>query len=142
VSQDPIDVVREQFAATNERDFDRAMEIYADEVVLTVSEGWGITAGTYEGKEAVGEWFGDWFREFAPGYHFEITEARELGGGVVFLVAEHGGAGRASGAPIGSESGYLYRVADGKVNRVALFPSPDEAREAASLPEWSEAETD
>jgi ketosteroid isomerase-like protein len=142
VSQSPVDVVREQFAATNARDFRRAMEIYADDVVLIVSESWGLGSGTYEGKDAVGEWFGDWFRQFAHDYHFEINEARDLGGGGVFLVAEHGGAGRTSGAPIGSESGYLYRVLDGRITKVQLFPSPAEALEAASLPEWSKGETD
>jgi ketosteroid isomerase-like protein len=138
----PVDVVTEQFAATNARDFERAMEIYADEVVLTVSQGWGITAGTYEGKEEVGEWFGDWFRQFADDYHFEISEARDLGGGVVFLIAEHGGSGRTSGVAVGRTSGYLYRVVDGKITRVQLFLTPEDALEAASLPEWSGAETD
>jgi len=142
VSQGPVDVVREQFAATNARDFERAMDMYADDVVLFVAEGWGITSGTYEGKAIVGEWFGDWFRQFAPGYHFEITEAREFGGGVVYLVAEHGGTGRTSGVEVGSESGYVYRVADGKIDRVGLFATPADALEAASLPEWSGAETD
>ena len=116
--------------------------MYADDVVLFVGEGWGITSGTYEGKAAVGEWFGDWFQQFAPGYHFEITEAREFGGGVVYLVAEHGGTGRTSGVEVGSESDYVYRVADGKIDRVWLFATPADALEAASLPEWSGAETD
>jgi ketosteroid isomerase-like protein len=142
VSQNPVEVVREQFAATNERDFERAMAIYADEVVLVVASGWGITAGTYEGKEAVGEWFGDWFREFAHDYHFEITESRDLGGGVVFLSADHGGSGRSSGVAVDSTSGYLYRVVEGKITRVQLFVTPEEALEAASLPEWSKPETD
>jgi ketosteroid isomerase-like protein len=142
VSLDPVDVVREQFAAVNERDFERAMDAYAEEVVLVVGPGWGITAGTYEGKAAVGEWFGDWFRQFAPDYRFEIIEARELGGDAVFLVARHGGSGRASGAAVGSESGYLYHVVAGKIVRVHLFVTPADAREASSLPEWSQGETD
>jgi ketosteroid isomerase-like protein len=135
--QNPAEVVREQFAATNEREFDRAMAFYADDVVLVVDEGWGITSGRFEGKAAVGEWFGDWFRQFAPGYRFEIIEARDLGGGVVFLDAKHGGSGRASGVTIGSESGYLYRVVNGKIIQAQLFSTPAEALEAASLPEWS-----
>jgi ketosteroid isomerase-like protein len=141
VSRGPLDVVRDQFVATNERDFARAMSIYAADVVLVVGEGWGITAGRFEGKTAVGEWFGDWFRQFADDYHFEIIEARELGGGVVFLDAKHGGSGRASGVAIGSESGYLYRVVDGKITQVQLFTSPAEALEGASLPEWSDPRT-
>jgi ketosteroid isomerase-like protein len=142
VSRDPVDVVRAQYAATNERDFERAMESYADDVVLVVDEGWGIPSGTYEGKAAVGEWFGDWFRQFAPGYHFDITEARDLGGGGVLLVARHSGAGRASGAAIGGESGYLYRVVGDKIVRVEMFITPADAMNAASLPEWSESKTD
>jgi len=137
-----VEVVRAQFAATNERDFARAMDIYAEDVVLVVAEEWGITAGRYEGKAGVGEWFGDWFRQFADDYRFEILEARDLGGGVVFLDAKHGGSGRASGVIIGSESGYLYRVVDGKITQVQLFARPADALEAASLPEWSGAETD
>jgi ketosteroid isomerase-like protein len=141
VSQADVDVVRAQFAATNERDFPRAMGFYADDVVLVVAPEWGITAGRYEGKTAVGEWFGDWFRQFADDYHFEIIEARDLGGGVVFLDAKHGGSGRASGVTIGSESGYLYRVVEGKITQVQLFARPAEALEGASLPEWSGGET-
>ena len=136
-----VDVVRAQFEATNERDFARAMDIYANDVVLVIGEGWGITAGRFEGKTAVGEWFGDWFRQFADDYRFEIIETRELGGGVVFLDAKHGGSGRASGVAIGSESGYLYRVVDGKITQVQLFTSPAEALEGASLPEWSDPRT-
>jgi ketosteroid isomerase-like protein len=140
VAQEPIEVVREQFAATNVRDFEHAMSFYADGVVLVVSDGWGITAGRFEGKTAVGEWFGDWFRQFADDYRFEIVEARELGGGVVFLDAKHAGHGRTSGVAIGDESGYLYRVMDGKITQVQIFKTPALALEAASLPEWSDPE--
>jgi ketosteroid isomerase-like protein len=142
VPLDPVEVVREQFAATNARDFARAMEIYADDVVLVVSGSWGLGSGTYEGKAAVGRWFGDWFQQFADDYHFEFTETRDLGDGGVLIAAAHTGTGRASGAPIEAQSGYLYRVRDAKVNRVELFATPAEAREAASLPEWSNPKTD
>jgi ketosteroid isomerase-like protein len=135
-------VVTDQFAATNERDFARAMEYYADDVVLVVDEGWGITAGRFEGKTIVGRWFGDWFQQFADDYHFDIVDARDLGNGVVFLDAKHGGSGRASGVAIGRESGYLYRVVDGKITQVGLFMTPAEALEGAALPEWSGGETD
>jgi ketosteroid isomerase-like protein len=142
VSEAPVDVVRRQFAATNERDFERAMDIYADDVVLVVHPGWGLGSGTYEGKTAVGEWFGDWFRQFSPDYHFDITQARDLGGGGVLVAARHGGAGRVSGVAVGGETGYLYRVAGDKIVQVALFSTPADAEKATSLPGWSEAKTD
>jgi len=141
VSREPVEVVREQFAATNDRDFTRAMDYYARDVVLVAEEGF-LNTGTFEGREAVGEWFGDWFRAFAPDYRFEITEARELGDDVIFMCAEHRGKGRASGAEVHQENAYLYRVSGGKVTRVQLFADKAGALEAASLPEWSGGQTD
>ncbi len=142
MSQADVDVVLDQFAAVNERDFARAMDRYADDVRLFASEESGLKAGVFEGKEAVGEWFGDWFRIFAPGYRFEIQEARELDSGAVLIFATHGGHGRLSGAEVHGETGYLYRVRDGKISQVGFFSGREEALEAASLPEWSGNETD
>jgi ketosteroid isomerase-like protein len=136
-----VDVVRDQFEAVNERDFPRAMDHYADDVVLLVP-GEGIQAGTFEGKRAVGEWFGDWFGTFDRDYRFEIQEARELPEGLIYLFATHGGRGRLSGAEVHGANAYLYRVHKGKITRVGFFASEEDALEAASLPEWSETETD
>jgi ketosteroid isomerase-like protein len=140
VSERDIEVVLDQFAAVIERDFERAMDRYADDVTLTASVASGPKAGTYEGREAVGEWFGDWFRAFGTDYHFEIHEARELPGGLIFLFAAHGGKGRASGVEVQGENAYLYRVTDGKVSQVGFYATREEALEAAELPEWSEGE--
>jgi ketosteroid isomerase-like protein len=65
MSQADIDVVRDQFQAVNERDFERAMGHYADDVVLVVEGEAVANPGVHRGKEAVGEWFGDWFRTSA-----------------------------------------------------------------------------
>lgn len=140
MSQADVDVVLEQFAATNARDFPRAMEIYADDVILDVDRDWSIASGIYEGKAAVGDWFGDWFRTFGADVHFEITDTRDLGDGLVYLYVEIEGSGRTSGAMTQMKTSYLYRVANGRITRVGLFPDPADALEAASLPEWSEGE--
>ena len=139
MSDAPVDVLREQFTATNERDFPRAMSYYADDVVLVVEEGF-LSTGTFEGKEAVGEWYGDWFRAFGPDYRFEIDEIRELEPGLVFMTATYGGSGRASGAVVTDRRSYLYRVEDGKITRIQFFIESEDALEAASLPEWSKGE--
>ncbi|MGA8218725.1 MAG: nuclear transport factor 2 family protein [Solirubrobacterales bacterium] len=141
MSEQDVAVIREQFEAVNDRKFEHAMAIYSDDVVLVVP-GSGVKAGRFEGKEAVGEWFGDWFRAFAPDYRFEITEANALDSGTILLVARHWGKGRMSGAQVEDENGYLYRVRDGKVSQVGFFETREEAIEAAALPEWSEAKTD
>ena len=131
MSQGDVEVVRDQFAAVNERDFPRAMSLYAEDVVLVVDPGF-LESGTYEGREAVGKWFGDWFRTFEPGYRFEIEETRDLGE-VVYLDVSHGGRGRGSGIAVEGRMGYLYTVRDGKIAREELYRTPKEAREAAGI---------
>jgi ketosteroid isomerase-like protein len=133
VAEQDVEIVCDQFAAVNERDFERAMNHYADDVVLVVAKG-GPEPGTYEGKETVGRWFGNWFQAFAPDYRFDIDDARSLGD-VIFLHARHGGRGRASGAEVWGELSYLYQVQNGKVARVEIYPTRDEALAAAGVTE-------
>jgi ketosteroid isomerase-like protein len=139
VAAEDLQVVGDQFAATNERDFGRAMELYAEDVTMDVQG--GLNPGSFAGKEAVGRWFGDWIGTFEPGYRFEIEEARDLGNGGVFLYATHGGRGRVSGAEVHGDTAYLYRVQDGLITRVELFFDQTEGREAAASPQWSGTET-
>jgi ketosteroid isomerase-like protein len=130
MSQGDVEVVRDQFAAVNERDFPRAMSLYAEDVVLVVDSGAFLEHGVFEGREAVGEWFGNWFATFEPDYRFEIEEARDLGDRV-FIDASHRGRGRGSGAEVQGRTGYLYTVRDGKVARAELYSTPAEALDAA-----------
>jgi ketosteroid isomerase-like protein len=130
VAQEDVAVVREQFEAVNERDFARAMELYAGDVVLHVDPAAFLEAGQFKGREAVGRWFGAWFRAFEPGYRFAIDEARDLGG-VVLLVASHTGKGRESGAEVHGQTAYLYTVRDGRVARVEIYASREKALRAA-----------
>jgi ketosteroid isomerase-like protein len=132
VSDDDVTVVREQFAATNERDFARAMTYYADDVELVVHPGAFLNEGTFSGREAVGEWFGDWFRTFEPGYHFDVEEARDLGDAVL-LVASHQGRGRTSGAEVHGRTAYVYRVRGGKIVGVEIHATRANALEAAGV---------
>lgn len=124
------EVIRDQFEAVNEREFARAMDFYADDVVLFVDDEAFLDSGSFEGKEAVGRWFGSWFSTFEPGYRFEIEEAREVGGSVL-LVASHGGRGRSSGVEVEGRTAYLYTLRAGMIARVELYADRAAALEAA-----------
>jgi ketosteroid isomerase-like protein len=126
-----VEVVLDQFAAVNERDFERAMTHYSADVVLFVHPEAFLEAGTFLGREEVGAWFGKWFSTFEHDYHFDIAEARQVGDAVL-LVANHHGRGRSSGIEVSGETGYLYKVRDGKIVRAELYPSGDAARAAAA----------
>ena len=134
MSRENVEVVCDQFAATNERDFPRAMSHYAEDVELVVDRDAFLQGGTFKGRDAVGQWFADWFTTFEPGYRFEIEEARDLGD-LVFLSATHHGRGRTSGVEVHGQTGYLYRVRGGKIVRVELYPGSAEALAAAGIRE-------
>jgi ketosteroid isomerase-like protein len=134
MSQEDVEVVLDQYAATNERDFPRAMSHYDDDVELVAEEPW-LRAGVFKGREAVGGWFGDWFSTFDRDAQFDVKEARELEDGAVLLVAEHHARGRASGVEVHGTVIWVYRLRRGKITRVESFASREEALEAAGLRE-------
>jgi ketosteroid isomerase-like protein len=109
------------------------MSYYAENVELKVHADAFLEPGTFSGREAVGDWFGNWFATFEPGYRFDITEARDLGG-VVLLVASHTGRGRSSGAEVHGETAYLYTVRDGRIVRAELYRDRATALAAVRLP--------
>ena len=130
MSVDNVEVVAKQFADTNARDFAAVMAAYAEDVVLVMhGEKVGMLGRAATGKAAVGEWFGDWFRQFGRDYRFDVEETRGVGDRVL-LVANHHGRGRDSGVPVEARWAYVYTLREGKVSRVELWGDRD-AREAA-----------
>jgi ketosteroid isomerase-like protein len=129
MSRENVDVVLRHFAATNARDFAAVMEAYAEDVTLVSHWGAGILSPAASGKTAVGEWFGDWFRQFDSDYRFDIEDARGIGDRV-FVLATHNGRGKDSGVPIEQRMAYAYTVRDGLIQHVELF-ADEGAREAA-----------
>ena len=77
MSQQNVEVVRDHYAATNERDFPRAMSHYAADVELFVHPEAFVERGTFKGRDAVGEWFGNWFTTFEPA-RIEAEEGKRL----------------------------------------------------------------
>ena len=132
MSEADLDVIRDHYAATNERDFDRAMSHYAENVVLEVTDQQYLTQGTYRGREPVGAFFGDWFRSFDSDLHFEITRLEELEDGSVLLVADNDARGRASGIELKGTVIWVYRLRNGKIVHVESAESPDAAVQAAA----------
>jgi ketosteroid isomerase-like protein len=129
MSQENVEIVVKQFTDTNARDFTAVMDAYAEDVTLVLHGEIGPLSSAATGKVAVGEWFGDWFRQFGRDYRFDIEESRGVGDRV-FVLATHHGRGRGSGVPVEERWAYLYTVHDGKVSRVELWNDRD-AREAA-----------
>jgi ketosteroid isomerase-like protein len=134
MSQENVELVREYFKTVNQGDFGGAMRYYADDVELVVSAEAFLETGAFNGKDAVGLWFGNWFRAFQRGYQFELDEIREVGD-AVFVGARHHGRGKASGAEVRSTIAYLFRVRDGEIDKIELFADRRSALAAVGLSE-------
>ncbi len=134
MSQENVEIVLAQYAATNERDFRRVMSYYDDDVELVAREPW-LRTGVFKGREAVGTWFGDWLSTFDRDARFDVKEARELENGAVLVVADHQARGRASGVDVRGTVIWVYRLRGGKITRVEGFASREQALEAAGLRE-------
>jgi ketosteroid isomerase-like protein len=132
MAHENLAVIRDHYAATNERDFTRAMAHYDVDVELVVPPAF-LEPGEFKGRDAVGAWFGDWFSSFDRDGRFDVTEMMELDGGAVLLVADYHGRGRISGAEVGGTVVWLYHFRRGKIARVEGYASRDEARETAGL---------
>lgn len=126
-----IEVIRDQIAAVNERDWERAMSHYADDVELEIP-GSGIQSGTFRGKKAAGEWFGDWMGTFDRDLHFEIRELTELRDGSLLVILDHRARGKASGVELEAPIAWRYWLRDGKVARLwGGFEALEEAQRIA-----------
>jgi len=133
MSQENVAVVREQFEAPNRRDFARPMADWADDIEVVETIEGNIRSGTYAGREAVGEFFGAWFRAFRS-VHFELLEIRD-GGDSVAVAARHRPQGKYSGIDATEDFFYEYRLCGGKIVRITIHQSWSEALEAAGLRE-------
>jgi ketosteroid isomerase-like protein len=88
VSRENVEAVRDHYAATNERDFRRAMSYYAEDVEMVIP-GSGLLAGKFTGREEVGRWFGDWFAIFDKDAQFDIDEIIDVDDSLVLVIARH-----------------------------------------------------
>jgi ketosteroid isomerase-like protein len=123
-----IEVAVKQFELTNARDFAGVMDTWAEDVRLILHGDLGQLSSGASGKAAVGEWFGDWFRQFGPDYRFDIEEARDIGDRVL-VIATHHGHGRHSGVTVEQRTAYVYTLREGKVCQIEVWAEED--REAA-----------
>ena len=132
MSQENVEVVREQFQATKRRDFARPMADWADDIEV-VARGGDINSGTYTGREAVGEFFGARFRAFRA-VHFELLEIRD-GGDSVAVAARRRAQGRYSGIDATEDFFCEYRLRGGKIVRITFHRTWSEALAAVGLRE-------
>src|SRR5256885_7860494 len=126
MSQENVKNVREIYENMNRRNWAAVLIAMDEDVVLVVHKSVGPDAGVFRGREAVGRWFGEWFLAFDTDYRFKLDEIRSVGDRV-FVVAQHHGHGRSSGADVKQVNAQLLSLHEGKVVQMELDGSPTEA---------------
>jgi ketosteroid isomerase-like protein len=131
VSAGDVEIVREMLERFNRQDYEGSTAMLHDDIEMRQ---WGALpdTDTYLGKGAFIRGLTRWLSGFEPGFRYVPEELIDRGGSVLARVTLLG-KGRSSGIPMEQEVFQLYEVRDGKIWRVSVFSTEEEARKAAGL---------
>ena len=136
--EENVEVVRRVYEATARRDSDAVLALYDPEVEWDVSQDPTMVpmvgAGVYRGQDGLRRFFREWYEAW-ENIRNEPEELIDASDDSVVVVVTDRAQGRASGAEVARTHAALWTVRDGKVVRVAWFPTRDAALEAAGLSE-------
>jgi ketosteroid isomerase-like protein len=138
MSEENVEIVRRLYHAATQGDDAVAFELYADDIEWDVRGAWPGRAPSdlsrvYRGHEGVRRFWRDYLSAFER-YDFTVEELVNAGNHVLAVVREHA-AGRLSQVVLHNAVYALWTVRDGKLARMRLFPSREEALADAGLRE-------
>jgi ketosteroid isomerase-like protein len=118
---------RRSMEATNRRDHEQAMSVFAADAVFDMS---AAGLGCFRGAAAVRAYLEDWVGAYER-QEFERWDGEYLGGGVVLVVAHLNA--RPVGSPANVSERWAFTVSwrDGEIARVVADPDIERARAAA-----------
>jgi len=134
MSQENVEVVRDHIEAFRQDDAPGAFSFVDPHVVLDRSRIGGVGTETAYGHEAVAQAVRRYMGAFDE-YRYQVERLTNLGSGAVLAVVTEEGRGKSSGVPVRQSFAALYTVIDGKIARITVFPSEEQALEAAGLRE-------
>jgi ketosteroid isomerase-like protein len=130
MSEENVEIVRQAARAWESGDLDRVRELTSDDLVTYRDQPDGATR---HGMEGFLEMTLDWIEGFDE---WSGTTEEVIDAGDRVLARFHQSArGEASGVPVEEDWWFVYAVEDGKIARVEMYRSRDEALEAAGLSE-------
>lgn len=126
MSRENVEVVERMLALLHTGDADGALQRFSPDVLADSSRlpGGGLGRGRGELSRIIGQWIApvdDW-RE-------EVDEISAVGDRVL-VIATQRGRGKGSGAEVATHYSTIYKVRDGQIVSMALYPDPDDARAA------------
>ena len=122
-------MVERGFEAIREGDLDVFDEMSTPDLVMAQPPE-VPDAKTYEGKDAVRKALDDWPTQWED-FRLDLLEVVGLDDDVALSVTRHRGRGRESGIEMDFEVFYVHWARDGKLARLDMFFSREQALEAA-----------
>jgi len=132
MSQENAEIIRRIYDAGNRGDWEAAFRDAPEDLEVTFKA--GPNSGTHRGREEVQAVFEDLF----SGFELWITEPLEFFESGDQVVAVVNNRLRPKGGTSGEfeyRNGHIWTIRDGMVVSLVGFPTPEEALEAAGLPE-------
>jgi ketosteroid isomerase-like protein len=130
VSQRNVDIVRSFHQAFGAGDRVEWRRHFHPDVVWDVTDSSMPGAKVYRGHDGVEEFFRDWLGTWDE-YRQETLEVVDAGRDRVLVVFRQTGRGRSSGVQVERDFHALYDLAEGRVVRLRLFDSREDALAAA-----------
>jgi ketosteroid isomerase-like protein len=127
MSQENVEVVRQAFEASKRHDNETALSFYDREVEIEPL----FHDRTYRGLDGVRAFWGDWLGVMTS-YDGEVDEWIDAGDQVI-AVMHTWARGKMSGVNVERREAHLWTLQDGKLRRLRVFATKDEALEAAGL---------
>jgi ketosteroid isomerase-like protein len=133
MSEENVEVVSRAHEAFNLRDLDALAELAEPDWVMDWSRSIGPQRGVYRGRAGAEEWIAAISEAFES---FEILPLEYVGAGERIVVPTRvKGRGRGSGVVVDAEGVTLWELKRGKVTKLTLYETRQEALEAAGLSE-------
>ena len=129
MSQENVEVVRSAWEAFTRRDNDAVFRLYDPEVEIHDV----FYDRIYRGLDGVRDYFREWVSIF-DALGSEVEEWIDAGDDVIAVLRSHG-RGKRSGVPVEQHESHLWTLRDGKLRRLRIYRSRDEALKAAGLEE-------
>jgi hypothetical protein len=132
MSAEQVEVVREHIEAYRRQDVPVALSFVDPHAVLDMNRIEGSDAS--HGHEAIDEAVSRYVGAFED-YAYEVERLTDLGSGAILAAVTETGRGKGNGVPVNRRFATLYTVIDGKIARITLFRTEQDALEAAGLAE-------
>src|SRR5687767_6680280 len=134
MSEENVEIVRGLAEAFQQRQHERAFEIYDPDIEWDASNTpSGAAEGIYHGHEGVRAFWRHWLSAWSD-LRFEIEDVRDAGDDVVLLIRKQRHWGRHSGIETEVPPyAMVFTFREGKIMRNRIYPDQGTALEAAGL---------